>query len=79
MLLPFEGVALAKTVTGAFTLRYVLATALGIAILAAWALDWAVGDRPRVSAIATLLVSACFLTTLVQDKRALENQADHAA
>jgi len=74
-LLPFAGMILAKTVTGAFTTRYVLSAVLGIAVLVAWGLDWAIGDRPRVGVLATLLVGGCFLATCVQNKRAVEGDA----
>lgn len=77
VLLPFEGIVLAKTVTGAFTPRYVLAAVLGIAVLVAWALDWAVGDRPGVSTTTTVLMGACFLVTFVHDQRGVQAEADN--
>jgi hypothetical protein len=76
-LLPFQGIVLAKMITGAFTIRYVLPALLGIAVLVAWGLDWAVGDRPRVAVIATVLLGTCFLAKFVQDKRAVQADADH--
>jgi len=74
-LLPFAGIVLAKTITGAFTMRYVLSAVLGIAVLVAWGLDWVIGDRPRVAFLAMILFVGCFLATCVQDKRAVAGDA----
>jgi len=75
-LLPFAGIVLAKTITGAFTMRYVLSAVLGIAVLVAWGIDWAIGDRPQVSVLATLVFAGCFLATYVENKRAIEGDVE---
>ena len=76
-LLPLEEYGFAKIITHAFTMRYVLPTTLAVAILVAWGLDWAIGDRPRVSVLATLLLGTCFVANFVHEKNALRGGADN--
>jgi hypothetical protein len=74
-LLPLEAYVLAGAVIHAFTMRYVLPTTLVSAILLAWGLDWRIGDRPKASVLACLLIAMCFLANFVYDKRFVTNDA----
>jgi hypothetical protein len=53
----------------------VLSTTLAAAILVAWSLDCAIGDRPKASVLACLLIAMCFLANFVQDERLVTHDA----
>jgi hypothetical protein len=63
--LPFLGVLLGEAVTGAYVERYVLAAALGPALLLPLALHRAAGGR-RVAALAALVLVATWFAVLYQ-------------
>jgi mannosyltransferase len=74
-LLPIENFVVARLVTNAYNMRYVLAATIGFGILVAWMLNWSIGARTGPSRLILLLIGACWISTAIMAKR----NADGAA
>ena len=58
-------------------MRYVLSTALALAVLVAWGFDWAIGDRRRASVLTAFLVGTCFVANFVLAKGVIRGGAEN--
>jgi hypothetical protein len=80
-LLPVAAVIVAKTITGAFTDRYVLPAVIGVSVLLAWTLSHRVDHRPRLGLAIAALILGVFVSTGLRRSQSgltwsvLQNQA----